>query len=242
VRITSARKITSHTRTLRAAAWLACIAASVGLAYSPALIAKEPLPQETADGLQLQKDTKARAVYLKPGATFNQYRRIAILDCFVDFAKDWQRDTNDNASLDRRVSADDMARIKTELAAEFKKVFTKELQDKGGYTIVNAAGPDVLVLRPALINLMINAPDVDSPGFSRTIVASAGQMTLYLELWDSATNTLLARVIDPQADPGFGGQIADRMSNTVAANRLLQDWAMRLRKHLDAVKDKPAGN
>ena len=47
-------------------------------------------------------------------------------------------------------------------------------------------------------------PEVSSDGLhllknTKVRVASAGQMTLYLELYDSETSTLLARVIDPQA-------------------------------------------
>ena len=74
--------------------------------------------------------------------------------------------------------------MKTGLAAEFKKVFTEELQDKGGYQVVETAGPDVLVLRPALVNVEVNAPDIMSAGVNATVVRSAGQMTLFLELWD----------------------------------------------------------
>jgi len=37
------------------------------------LDASEPAPQVSKDGLQLQKQTKQRLVYLKPGASFSQY-------------------------------------------------------------------------------------------------------------------------------------------------------------------------
>jgi len=134
--------------------------------------------------------------------------------------------------------------MKAALAAEFKKVFTDELQTKGGYQVVDTAAPDVLILRPAIVNLMVTAPDLMTADMSRTLVASAGQMTLYLELWDSATNTILARVMDPQADRGMGGmaQIADSVTNKAAADRILKAWAEKLRKHLDAVHGKTAGS
>ena len=228
-------------RFVRAFTWMACVAVSLGLACSPALAAKEPLPQVSPEGLELQKDTKARAVYLKPGATFDKYQKIKILDCYVEFAKDWQRDYNrDAVGLDGRVKDSDVERIKTELAAEFRKVFTEELTKNGGYEVVDTDGPDVLVLRPALVNLMVTAPDLMTAGMRRVVVDSAGQMTLYLELWDSASSTILARVMDPQADDGFGGraQMASRATNERAAEIILRDWADRLRKHLDAVRGK----
>ena len=115
-------------------------------AFSPGLSAKDKLPEVSHDGLHLQKDTKMAAVYLKPGASLDQYDRIALLACFVSFKKNWQRDYNrDVVDLDRRISTKDMDRIKKEVAGEFKKVFTKELETEGGYAIVDNAAEDVLV-------------------------------------------------------------------------------------------------
>jgi hypothetical protein len=222
-----------------------CFVASLALGASPGLLAKDALPEVSPEGLQLQKSKEARAVYLKPGATFDKYNRVAILDCYVEFAKDWQRDyNNDVGGIQGRVSTADMDRMKAAVAAEFKKVFTEELQTKGGYQVVDTAAPDVLVLRPAVVNLMVTAPDLMTADMSRTLVASAGQMTLYLELWDSVTNTILARIMDPQADRGMGGmaQVADSVTNKAAADRILKAWAEKLRKHLDAVHGKTAGS
>jgi len=158
----------------------------------------------------------------------------------VQFAKDWQHDYNRNEpDLEMQVSQGDMNRIKTELAAEFKRVFTEELQNDGGYQIVDTAAPDVLILRPAILNLIVNAPEIDTaPPMSGSVVASAGQMTLYLELWDSTTNTLLARVIDTEADQGQGGlaQAGGAVENKVAADRILKNWADRLRKALETAR------
>jgi len=216
-----------------------CAALAVGSVAS--VLAKEAPPATTPEGLVLQKNTKSRVVYLKPGATFTQYNRVAILDPLVEFEKDWQKDYNKSRrSLEGRVSDADVERMKAGLAAEFKKVFTKELQDKGGYQVVNTAAPDVLVLRPALVNVKVNAPDLMTAGINATVVRSAGQMTLFLELWDSSTNTLLARVLDAAADNDAFAKQANRATNTQAADRILGDWAHELRVRLDEVKGKTA--
>jgi hypothetical protein len=205
----------------------------------PSAQAKDPPPQVSPEGLQLQKNTRNRVVYLKPGATFTQYERVAILDPLVEFEKDWQKDYNSSrVGLEGRVSDKDVERMKTGLAAEFKKIFTDELQNKGGYQVVDTAAPDVLVLRPALLNVEVNAPDVMTAGINASVVRSAGQMTLYLELWDSATNTLLARIMDAQADNDAFAKQANRVTNTQAADRILRDWAHELRVRLDEIKGK----
>ena len=214
-----------------------CAALAVGSISS--VVAKEAPPETTPEGLVLQKSTKSRIVYMKPGATFAQYNRVAILEPLVEFEKDWQKDYNNSRTgLSGRVSDADVERMKAGLAAEFTKVFTKELQDKGGYQVVTTAAPDVLVLRPALLNVEVNAPDIMSPGINATVVRSAGQMTLFLELWDSETNTLLARIMDAAADNDAFGKQANRVTNTQAADRILGDWAHELRKRLDEIKGK----
>jgi hypothetical protein len=225
-----------HVRQLSWALWTSL---ALAVAYVPAVDAKDPPPEVSPDGLHLQKSSKNRLVYLRPGATFSQYDKVAILDCYVEFEKDWQKDYNDSQrGFEGRVTDDDVARMKSGLAAEFKKVFTRELQDKGGYQVVDTAAPDVLVLRPALINVEVNAPDLMTAGLSATVVRSAGQMTLYLELWDASTNTILARVMDAEADNTQIAQPANRVTNTAAADRILETWAHDLRKHLDAVRGK----
>ena len=227
-----------HTISARLLSAACCAAALLATTTPVTTAAKDEPPQVSPEGLQLQKSTKTRVVYLKPGATFAQYDRVAILDCYVEFEKDWQKDYNaSRMGLEDRIGDKDVERMKTGLAAEFKKVFTKELQTKGSYQVVDEAAPDVLVLRPALINVEVNAPDLMSAGFDRTIVRSAGQMTLYLELWDASSNTILARVMDAQVDDSSFAQRADRVTNTAAADRVLEAWAHELREHLDAVRD-----
>jgi hypothetical protein len=219
-------------------ALLLSVALAAACSATPAL-AVEP-PQTTEDGLQLQKRTKTRLVYVKPGAALAPYRRVHILDCYVEFEPDWQKDYNRSAAgMQRRVSDQDVERMKKGLADECRKVFAKELQEKGGYEVADVAAPDVLVLRPALINVEVAAPDLLSPGVGATIVRSAGQMTLYLELWDSASSTLLARVVDAKADSDAFAKRADRTTNVQAADRILRGWAGELREHLDAATGKP---
>ena len=141
------------------------LALSFSVMFATTAFAKDKLAETSHDGLQLQKDTKLAAVYLKPGETLKGYDKVSITDVFVGFKKNWQRDYNrDTMGLDGRVSDKDVEVIKSRLAKEFKTVFTKELQEKGGYEVVDYAAKDVMVLRPAIINLVVNAPDTNRMG------------------------------------------------------------------------------
>jgi hypothetical protein len=196
--------------------------------------AAESLPETSPEGMVLMKDTKLRIVYAMPGATLDPYTKVILLDCYVAFKKDWQKEKNREAiSLSSQVRTSDMERIKKKVADGFREVFTEELQTKGGYEIVGQPGEDVLIIRPAIMNLDITAPDIKSASMTRGLVASAGQMTLFMELYDSSTGDIIARVIDPQAaDKGGFAMIASSVTNTAEAKRIMRKWAETLRSHL----------
>lgn len=199
------------------------IAITVIALSSAAASAAGKLPEVSPDGLKLTKQDKYAAVYLKDDAAFGDYDKLAILDCTVEFRKNWQRDQNED--LPFSVKNSDVARIKTALAAEFSKVFSQELTARGE-TVVTEGGTDVLVLRPAIINLDISVPDAMARVDEVTLTTSAGQMTLYMELYDSTTNVLLARVIDPEESRDFGSfAVRNEVTNMADANRILKKWA-----------------
>lgn len=211
----------------------------LGLLMSGTAFAKkEKLPEVDSDGLHLQKNTKVSVAYTVPDVDLSVYDKVKILDCYVDFVKNWEKHYNlDQVGLQGRVTDKDAENIKKRLATEFNREFTKVLTDKG-YPVVDDVGPDVLLLRPALLNVDVTAPDVMSAGIQTTIVRSAGSMTLYMEMYDSATSKLLARVIDPEADDHGFAQAANRATNQHAADMILRNWADLLAKHLAEVTEK----
>lgn len=60
--------------------------------------------------------------------------------------------------------------MKEDVAGIFADVFTEQLE-AAGFEVVNYADEDVLILRPAVIDLDISAPDVQRSGRSRTYTA-----------------------------------------------------------------------
>ena len=96
-----------------------------------------------------------------------------------------------------KLSAQEKETIRTGVAKLVEEEFAREIQAGGRYPVVTETAPDVLRVRAGIVNLYINAPDT-GPGRSRTIVSSAGEMTLIAELTDSASGQVLARVADRQ--------------------------------------------
>jgi len=219
--------------------FLRLLFAAVLLGGTGLVAAKEELPEVSHDGLERVQSKNVAVVYRRPGADFSHYQRVAIADCEVAFRKNWQRD---QSSAGMRVSSKEMERIKQSIATDFRAIFTEELQKNGGYAVVSEPGEDVLVLRPAIVNLDVAAPDTMSAGRSRSYATTAGEMTLYLELYDGFSGEILGRVVDRQRgrDSGFM-QWQTSVSNKAEADRILRKWAVLAREGLDRVHaDNPA--
>ena len=220
-----------------------CLAAFSLLMISTPLCADPlELPEVTEDGLHLVPNSKMAIVYAEPGADLSEYQKIQLLEAYVAFRKNWARDQRSrSAQSPLSLTSRDIDRIKTNLAKEFRQEFTKVLED-GGYPVVDQAAPDVLLVRPAIINLDVNAPDTMSAGRSQVYTDSAGEMTLYVELYDSVTGDLIAKAMDRRVDRRNDGFYTwtNSATNKQAAKRILRGWADILLTALNEAKQQPA--
>ena len=208
---------------------------ALALMMPVAAMADNHADEQTHDGLVLVPDSKVAAAYVDPDADFGEYNKIMLLDCYVSFRKNWRRDQKRTGSM-ITVTKGDMERIKTGVADLFREVFVEELSKDGGYEIVDEAGEDVLLIRPAIIDLDVNAPDTSTPGRSSTYTTTSGAATVYIELFDSVTGDILARAADRRVAARMGGHLSwsNRVTNTQDAKRMMRVWAKTLRERLDA--------
>jgi hypothetical protein len=195
------------------------------------------------DGLLLQDSAGFGAVYAREGVVLDGYDQFAIDDCTVAFRANWLEDQNrGRRPLTTRVDPKDMAAIRSSVAALCDEAFRDMLLADPPYTVVDDAeqGPSTLVLRPAIVDLDVVAPDLRNLGVLRTFTAGAGAMTLRLEVADGHTGEVLFRVIDRQRDvasmdTGTGLRWSNRVTNRREADRMLRHWAKHLRDGLDRV-------
>jgi hypothetical protein len=196
-------------------------------------------PNETFDGLVLVPDTKFGEVYRRPDVDLTAYDSYGLTPCTVAFKKNWLRGQNSGRlDLGNRVTQKDVDRIKDSLSAECETYFREALEQAPPYPLVESFsdGEQVLVLRPAIINLDITAPDTRSAGTQRTYTTQAGEMTLVLELLDGTTGEILVRIVDRKRGLDTGRlQWSNSVSNQADARRILRRWAQQLRKGLDQV-------
>ena len=186
---------------------------------------KQELPEVTADGLHRVPDSKLAIVYAEPGADLGPYNRVSILQAHVAFKKNWARDQRSSSAQPLRINSRDIEKIKDNLSAEFHEVFKNALTE-AGYEVTDEVADDVMIVRPAIINLDVNAPDTMSAGRSTTFTSSAGEMTLYIELYDSVSGDIMAKALDRRFDRNSGIYTwTNSVTNKAAANRILKGWA-----------------
>ena len=204
---------------------------------APAMAKEQELPEVTEDGLHRVPDSKMAIVYAEPEADLSGYQKVQLLEAYVAFKKNWARDQRSSSIDPLSVTSGDVERIKNRLAEEFRAVFTAVLEE-GGYPVVDAAGDDVLLVRPAIINLDVTAPDTMRAGRSRSYTQSAGEMTLYVEIYDSVTGDLIAKAMDRKADRNTSYYTwANSATNKAAADRILKGWADILLAALNEAKE-----
>lgn len=205
----------------------------IGLLTASAAVA-DKYPDTSVEGLPRVDSKKFDAVYWREDASLGDYNKVMIEACEVSFRKNWQRDQNRSRSPGRTVKTKDMDQIRAELAERFQVIFTEVIEEGGQYQVVSEAGPDVLLLRPEIIDLDVYAPDIMAAGTVRTITTEAGRMTLQMALVDSETQSLMGQVIDrKRAREYSGGRITNSVTNRAEGDRILRRWATLLRQALD---------
>ncbi len=212
-------------------------ALSIALLGSPLAMAEDESDassqQLTFDNLVPVKDAAVALAYIDPEADFTVFKRVAILEPKVAFRSNWQRDQN--RSRTRNISNRDMERMKSDVATLFERVFEERLE-AAGYEVVDVANDDVLLLRPAIVDLDVTAPDTRSPGRTSTFASTAGAATLYIELFDSITGEILGRAADRQSVRRNGGMLSwsNSVTNNAEARRMFGRWADTLVAFLDS--------
>ncbi len=210
------------------------VAASAGFIFASAPAMAKSAPPNW-DGLVEVKAKQLDLAYLLPGADFRPYTKVLLDEPEAAFRKDWLRNMNDTMDITRRVSNADAQKILATVQVGTKDIFD-EAFTKAGYQVVSAPGGDVLRVSVGVVDLYVNAPDVLTPGRSYSFTTNAGEATLVLELRDSLTNALLARVVD-RRETTYSPQRANSVTNTQDFRFLMQNWANVTVKGVTALKE-----
>jgi len=182
------------------------------------------LPPEMADLVKV-KSKRLAEVHILPGTDWGVYKKVMIDPAQVSFNKNFLKGDTRSAELAKRRIPDDQVKAITEVARSgFGEIFQDAFK-RAGYEIVTAAGPDVVRITPAIINLYINAPSGGAA--TRTYVVNAGEATLALAVRDSVSGALIGMALDKQETRSAmaGAVIADSVTNRGEFEVLFRRWA-----------------
>jgi len=209
----------------------ALLAAALSLGPVQAQTKKDLEEAMGAEGLKAVKSKDLDMLYARPDATLAGYKKVMLDPVEVSFSKNWDP-TRTGSNI--KLGAAERESIRTGVAKITQDQFAKLLQANNGYPVVTEAGPDVLRAKVRVMNLYVNAPDAGAVGRTRTYTMSAGEATLFLELYDSESGQILARVIDRRESRNNNlMMLAGSVPNAAEAEALAAQWARILRKALD---------
>lgn len=203
-----------------------------------------PDAEKSFDGLNVVDNSQADQAWAREDFDISQYTKIMPVSSGFEYrqAKNLGRTTSERSrGGPYYLDADRRARFE----AEVNKVFIEELEKIQHYELVTEPGPDVMMLRGAMLDVVTYIPDMTRmTGNSDIFVTRVGEATLVLELRDSESGTVLARSVDRRAAERMGGQMmrANTVTNAAEVRRLIRFWATRLVENLDGFAEANRGN
>jgi hypothetical protein len=185
------------------------------------------------DGLYPVKGGTADYAWARPGVDISQYSKIMLQGVGIEY-----RPGGETGRLYRPNSGTDHYEVSDRQKAAFKELlregFLEELGKSEHFTIVSEPGPDVLLIRGQLLDVVSFVPP-DPIGRAEIYLSRVGEATLVLEIRESTTDAILVRAVDRRAaeDLAQGFTESNRVQNRSEIRRLIRVWANLLRERLD---------
>jgi len=186
----------------------------------------------TFDGLVQVKARGFRNVWLKPGVDPSKYTKI-ILGAAQFHYRDVPDAPGTSVTIRRGVTEfpiEENSRKRLEEAVV--KAFAAQLSDTDNFTVTDQPGPDTVYIWGGLHDIVSRVPP-DFAGRVDVYLRSVGEATLVVQIEDSMTREVLARVIDRRAaEPAFP-VTSNPVTNMNEVNRLANRWAISFRNGID---------
>jgi hypothetical protein len=187
-------------------------------------------------------NSRTDLAYVDPNADFSKYQRIMLMPLSMDNVEIIQPDTSSSGSRIKRGNWELTDSDKEKLQDIFHESMTKQLEGKGGYTVVTEVDDDVLQLQAAILTIAPTAAKDDaqsrSIGRSQVYSQGAGSMTVMVALADSETGEVLGLMKDSRASNSHNWGRNNSVSNLSDVRIMFNNWARGIREALDKVHGK----
>jgi len=199
-----------------------------------------PDAEVTVDGLYRVDNSVMQLAYMKPGWDLRGYTAMMIDPVTVAYKTDPGGRRREPGG---GVGSQNFALSDTQME-NFKSFFQEAVENAltrdGGYRIANNPGPDVLRITAELMDLIIAVPTREAATATRAVARTMGAVTLVVEVRDSQSGQIIARVADRRSSGSSAAYqgILQVSPQAVRADmrRLFESWAEILRERLDDLR------
>jgi hypothetical protein len=219
---------------------LAFLALSAGCTSTPEF-QSGPDAEVTHDGLTRLDKTVMDVVWARADIDLSGYSKVMFEGVGIEFRPvdgpySGQAGTTSVRTTSRtEFQLDD--KTKALVREEIGGAFVEELSKSDKYEFVNTSGPDVLLLRAGLLDVVSRVPPTPM-GRSSVYLDSVGEATLVLELRDSTSDAILVRAVDRRAaGNATTGTVTEsnRATNRAEVRRLGRRWANIVRTGIETL-------
>jgi hypothetical protein len=190
-----------------------------------------PVAASTADldGLQEVSSRYFDIAFVRPGVDFGHYQKVILSGSELAFK------TPDRSQQQFPLTNEQKNRFREQLDQDF----SMELSNLENLSLTDRAGPDALSVRVRVQDILATVPAqaTGRSGWGSLSLRALGEATLVIELHDSESGEILARVYDRRAVEGvaIAQQQAAPLMRWEDVESMSERWASTVRDRLDVL-------
>ena len=184
---------------------------------------------DNIDGLEQVSSRYFDIAFVRPGVDFSHYQKVILSGSELAFK------TPDRSQQQFPLTDEQKDRFRQQLDEEF----AAELANLENLSLTDKAGPDTLSVQIRVQDILATVPGqaTGRSGWGSMSLRALGEATLVIELHDSESGEILARVYDRQAVEGVA--IAQQQDAPLMgwqdAESMSKRWASTVRDRLDVL-------
>ncbi|HSD69267.1 MAG TPA: DUF3313 family protein [Woeseiaceae bacterium] len=227
---------------MRISTFLVLAVLHAGCSSAPPTIETGPEAEVSYDGLHKVDNARFAQAWADPDIDYSVYNKIMPGEATFEFRAVKK---SSSAPLQRTSSSQTEYWIEDEdkqkLIDEVTAIFREELAKSTRFTITDQPGPDVLIIRGGLHDIVSQVPP-EMVGRGDIYLDSVGEATLIIEGVDSLSGETIFRAVERRSAERPGGSgapgsmmVANTVTTWAEVRRLARRWATTLREGLDSI-------
>ena len=210
----------------------------VACTSAPPALQTGPDAERTFDGLVRVDNSRFQNAWADPEVDFSQYKKVMPGGARFEFravSKTAGRTTLSRGSQSEFWISE---ANRDKLVDTVSGIFNEEISKAQGWESAAEAGPDVLILRGALLDIVSFVPP-DMIGRGEIFLSSIGEATLVVEGIDSMSGEVVFRAVDRRPIEPAGNTMTRASSVTTwsEVRRWARRYASKLREGLESIHE-----